>query len=317
MPLQLFLNDLSSSTEATPRAQAIAYLKGLVATIRAARRIDSRLVLNCALPLNELLLGPETTVASVRNDGICVEESQYLKALNNRAPLDYALAEGGGPDPSEFEYRICANDTVPGGAVANSLGLAHLLKGLGISLATNDLWRSPSVQLDLLILAADGEISQKVVWARNAAEPHSVLIHEPELREELRPPFNSGLEMWAQRAELFPNLEFIPRTKAQIESILTGNPFLEQVWIKLAGIDRAIAAWDATKAPHPMFPFNVRPESKTRLALVHFRDQNGVERTFSDHADLAPIEGRVHFIVSTEPRRHALIGHVGRKMGIG
>jgi hypothetical protein len=317
MPLQLYLNDLSAPVLAVPRPQSIAYLRRLVATVRAARAIDDRLILNCEHPLNELPLGKATTVASIRNDGECVEESQYLKTLNNRAPLSQVLAEAGSLDPHGFEYRIPADASAAGGSAAKALGLAHLLKGLGISLPSDDLWQLRNIALDLLELDQNGDVSHRGVIARNASDVNDILAHETSLREDLRPCFRDGKELWALKEELLPNLVFIPRTRAQIEAILFGVPLLEQVWIKLSGIDRAIATWGVAKTPYPTFPFNVRPESQNRMALVRFRDAQGVERTFSEHADLAPIEGRIHFIVETEPQRRALIGHVGRKLGIG
>jgi hypothetical protein len=317
MTLQLFLNDLSAPAGAVLRTQSIAYLKGLVATVKAAKAIDDRLVLNCDMPLNQLALGPALTIASIRNDGECVEESQYLKTLNNRAPLGSVLAEAHGPDPDAFEYRIPAAAPISAGVAAPALGLAHLLKGLGVSLASAALWCSRDLDLDLLELDAEGEIAQRSVKARNASAAPDVAAHEASLRKDLRPPIRNGRDMWTHRAELLPNLAFIPRTKGQLEDILTGDPLLDQVWIKLSGIDQAIATWRFAKSAHPMFPFNVRPESSSRMNLVKFNDAEGTERTFSDHTDLAPIEGRVHFIVETVPRRHALIGHVGRKLGIG
>ena len=138
-----------------------------------------------------------------------------------------------------------------------------------------------------------------------------------EVRALLIPEFASGTELWQRRAELLPNLIFIPRTQRQLEAILPGDPMLEQAWIKLSGIDKSIAAWKIACGPHPMFPFNVRPESRSRRHLAEFKDAEGYKRIFSEHCDLAPTEGRIHFIVGTGPERHALIGHVGRKLGIG
>ncbi len=92
---------------------------------------------------------------------------------------------------------------------------------------------------------------------------------------------------------------------------------LEQAWIKLSGIDKAIASWKIAGGPHPMFPFNVRTESKSRRKLAEFKDAEGYKRIFSEHCDLAPTEGRIHFIVEPKPQPYALIGHIGRKLGIG
>jgi len=317
MPLQLFLNGLSTPTGAIHRQQAIEYLIGLVRTVRAAKAIDDQAILNCEEPLNGFSLGGGFSVAELRNTGEFAEESQFLKAVNNRAPFNEVLATNPGVDPNGFEYRISAETAAWGGALASALGLAHRLKGLGLSLPSHETWQSRTIVLDLLELAEDADTIARVVHARNASAPEDIKFHEQGIREDLRPPVASGADIWTHRAALFPMLVFIPRTQQQIEGILPGDPMLEQLWIKLSGINKAVADWASGIVPHPIFPFNVRPESTSRKKYVKFNDADNIERTFSDHADLAPTEGRIHYLLMTEPKKHALVGHVGRKLGIG
>ncbi|QOV93437.1 hypothetical protein [Novosphingobium sp. ES2-1] len=317
MPLQLFLNGLSTPSGAVHREQAIRYLLLLVQTARAAKAIDDQVILNCDEPLNGLSLGGGFTVAALRNAGEFVEESQYLKALNNRAPFAVAIDAAPGVEPHAFDYRMSATAPILASEPAVALGLAHRLKGLGLSLPSHDLWKSRMIPLELAELSDAGDITEEVVEARNAASADDVEFHEDSLRADLRPPVASGADIWQHRAELFPSLDFIPRTRQQIEGILPGDPMLEQLWIKLSGINKAVADWAANLVGHPIFPFNVRPESTSRKGYAKFRDADNVERTFSDHCDLAPTEGRIHFLLMTEPKKHALVGHVGRKLGIG
>ncbi len=317
MPLQLFLNGLSTPTGAVHREQAIEYLIGLVRTARAAKAIDDQVILNCEEPLNGVTLGGSFNISELRNTGEFAEESQYLKALNNRAPFNQVLEAAPDVDPNAFEYRVSAGTATWGGALANALGLAHRLKGLGLSLPSHEVWQSRNISLDLVELAEDGETVQSEVEARNASVPADLNFHDASIRADLRPPFANGADIWAHRAELFPSLTFIPRTRHQIEGILPGDPMLEQLWIKLSGMNQAVADWASGGVPHPVFPFNVRPESTRRKKYVKFNDADDVERTFSDHADLAPTEGRIHYLLITEPKKYALVGHVGRKLGIG
>jgi len=317
MPLQLFLNELSEPKERLSRAISIGYLKQLVATVRHAQRVDSAFILNSEVPISQFSLGEGTTIASVRNTGECVEESIYLKTINNRAPLNLLESVTCKVDPNDVEYRLPPTAPVRSSEVALGLGYAHFLDGLGVSLASHDYWLERFVELDASTLDSAGEIVIKRVVARNADSPAAFADHEGALRSLIAPTIQHGAELWERRTELLPNLVFIPRTRSQLESIRPGDPILDQAWIKLRGIDQAIAAWRIVGGPYPMFPFNVRPESKGRLALARFRDDDGNIRLFSDHCDLAPTEGRIHFIVESQPRSHALIGHVGRKLGIG
>ncbi|ACB94413.1 hypothetical protein [Beijerinckia indica] len=317
MSLELFLNELSSPNKALPYEVATNYLKAIVATTRAAFRIDPGLTLNSETPVHSLSLGTACSIASIRNRGECVEESLFLKALQNRAPLRQALAILKHIDGSEFEYRLLADAPVRAAEPAEALGLAHLFDGLTISFPSHVFWHKISISLRRLQLDANGNLEISSVEARNACSPDHINEHEVALRSVGKPTFQNGRELWASRSELLPNLRFIPRTRPQIEGILEGDPALLSIWTKLAGIDQAIALWSQEKSDHPIFPFNVRPESRSRLHLVSFNDENGSPRTFSDHVDFAPGEGRIHFIIEPNPRRHAIVGHLGRKLGIG
>jgi hypothetical protein len=317
MPLQLFLNELSFPSGQVARAVSVDFLKVLVASVRQAHSVDNTLVLNSEMPLGSLPLGAGATIATIRNGGDCVEESLYLKTVNNRAPLALAAGEAGGRDPDLSEYTIYGGAPIFAGNTAVGLGFAHLLDGLCLSFGTHGFWSEQSLPLDLATLDAVGSILTEQVVARNADSADAVALHAEALLESLKPSIASGTELWERRAVLFPHLKFIPRTRAQIEVMLAGDPALHQAWIKLRGINQAIGVWKISGGPFPMFPFNVRPESSTRRKLAEFNDEQGNKQIFSEHCDLAPAEGRIHFIVKGKPDPYALIGHVGRKLGIG
>lgn len=317
MPLQIFLNDLSSNQDALPHATAVSYLKVLVATTRSVRQIDPAVVLNSNTPIGLLSLGIGTTVAMIRNSGHCVEENLFLKTLQDRSPLVQSLVDLNGPDPGEFEYKIQMAAPIKAGVRAEALGLAHLLNGLALSLPSHAYWENAAISLDRTQLTLDGDLISTEVSARNACYPAQVRTHEDALRELNRPTFRDGSELWRIRSDLLPNLRFISRTRAQLEGILEGDPVLDSIWLKLQGLDQAISDWQRTGSAHPIFPFNTRPESRTRLPLVEFTDDNGVVRQFSQHVYFSPGEGRLHFDLEINPVRHAIVGHIGRKLGIG
>lgn len=319
MPLQLFLNELSVPDCQLPHPVSVGHFKRLVATVREARNIDPALILNSDVPLATFPLGEGATVASIRNVGECIEESLYLKAVNNRAPLKL-VADQILEDKSDAylrEYRLRPSAPICAGETALALGFSHLFNGLSLSLATHEYWHELSIELDMTTLNSVGEVVAMQVAARNASTPAKITAHADALRALLAPTISDGAALWERREELLPNLLFIPRTRQQLQAILPGEPMLEQVWLKLSGIDQAIEAWKIAKGPYPMFPFNVRPESRSRRGLAEFEDGAGNKRIFSDHCDLAPTEARIHFIIESVPQPHALIGHIGRKLGIG
>ncbi len=311
--LQLFMNELSTPLEQCSANEAVARLKNFCAVMRRASSLDRRMILNMEIPLAQMSFGLDWPLPILRNLHGCVEESIYLKTVMDRAPFSAVIGELGGAD--DVEYQMPANAEASPGTVAVALGLAHQLNGLAVSLPSHAAWSALEVGLHRIKLTAEGDLVTDAVIARNASEPHHVDHHAQWL--VAGPDVESGVVLWSRREELFPNLEFIPRTRAQIENLLNGDPQLPAIVERLSGINTAVGMWLGANTGYPIFPFNVRPESRTRQNLARFNDANLIERVFSDHADYAPGEGRIHFIVLSDPRRHALIGHVGRKLGIG
>ncbi|MEJ6784010.1 hypothetical protein [Aminobacter sp. Piv2-1] len=311
--LQLFMNELSTPLGQCSANEAVARLKNFCGVVRRASSLDKRMILNMEIPLAQMSFGPDWPLPILRNLHGCVEESIYLKTVRDRAPFSVAFGELGGAD--DVEYQLPDNAEASPGTVALALGLAHQLEGLAVSLPSHAAWSVPEIGLHRIKLSAEGDLVTDAVIARNASEPDHVDHHAQSL--VTGPEVESGVALWSRREELFPNLEFIPRTRAQIETLLSGDPQLPAIVERLSGINIAVGTWRVANTGYPTFPFNVRPESRTRQNLARFNDANLVERVFSDHADFAPGEGRIHFIVMSDPRRHALIGHVGRKLGIG
>ena len=323
MPLQLFLNDLSIPQEAVPHAKAINSLKSLVSTIKNLKQLDSRLVLNSYISLKDLQIGTDWNIAALRNNGECVEENQFLKNLNNTAPFKASLANIEGPDGSTVDYQLTEEAPVQSGTSAEALGLAHFLDGLGVSFSLHPYWDHSSIPLDRLELSHDGTSHSRRVIARNVSNVDGVPGHRDwilkldDLALVDGRKVDNGRELWKFRSELFPNLVFIPRTQGQMEGIVKGDPLFKELQKKLKGIDQAIAHWQMNFVSYPTFPFHVTPESATRENLTRFKDEQGEYRVFSDHARITPGGNRIHFIIETNPKKHALIGHIGRKLGIG
>ncbi len=228
-------------------------------------------MLNSSEPLANFPLSENSTIASIRNDSECVEESLYLKTVNNRSPLKWAVDQFDAGDPDLREYRLCRDAPLNAGQIAHGLGFSHLVDGLSLSLASHEFWLDHCIRLDLSTLDQTGNIVHSQVSARNADSEASIVHHIHALRALLSPNIADGRELWERRAELLPNLDFIPRTRAQIQAIRRGNPMLNQAWIKLRGIDHAINIWKLRRDEHPSFPFNVRPESAAIL-IIPLRD---------------------------------------------
>lgn len=319
MPCELFLNELSVPQGNLGIEAACAHLRAVVGTVRAIRAIDSSVCLNTETPINAICIGEGNAVAVLRNNGRCVEEAQFLKLLKDRSPFERIAEELGGDGHLTSEYRLTPDSPVSPGIVARALGLSHSFAGIAVSFGSHECWNESEIPLDKTYLDDEGEIQSLRVLARNACLAAHVPAHAQHLQDAVRGEVIDGRDAWARRADIFPHLRFIPRVQAQIESLQGGDRVLRAAVARLLDIEGAVAAWAATNAPAPEWTCFVRPESATRIqkGLVNFSNDEGAQETFSDHADFGPAEGRVHFILKTTPDRHALVGHVGRKLGIG
>ncbi len=317
MALQIFFNDLSSRDAPAGRPAAVARLKAMTQVVRQANQDFRQLVFNGEDRLDDLNLGGDIFFAAVRNDPDCHDETVFLKTVVDRSPFAASIGALEGEVGEPFEYHLEPTAPVHPGAPAAGLGLSHRYTGLALSLDSHEFWRQARVTLDRTWLDEAGTLQGEKVEALNASAPEHLAAHAAPLRAALAPVVETGAALWEQRQALFPNLRFIPRTRQQLEALQAGDPVLTNVADALAGLDEAIGRWAQTGSAHPEYAFSVTPESNRRVALTAFNDQDGVERLFSDHRRFGPIEGRIHFILETQPTRHALIGHVGRKLGIG
>lgn len=313
--LQLFVNDLSLHRDQCAKEDAIQRLRAFCSVLQVAYRLDDVVLLNSAVPVAQLQFGDGWPLSILRNDRECIEENRYIKRLQDRAPFDIAMADfGGGHD---IEYLLRNDAPILPGAAALGVGLSHHANGLSISFGSHAFWREREIDLVRRRLDGGGEIVEDNVTAVNAASTEDVEYYSDRFEQPIS--VASGIELWERRGDLFPFLRFIPRTRAQMEALMHGDPQLNAVVRKLQGLNDAVGIWDEKGGDHPRFPFKARPESGTRIdrGLVSFNDGVRGIRIFSWHCDFTPGEGRIHFILESEPARIALIGHVGSKLGVG
>jgi hypothetical protein len=319
MTLELFLNDLSIPDEDCALDVATVRLRSLAATLRAVTSVSPRYVLNADRPFADLMLGRNRPLASLRNEPSVADERVYIKTIVDRSPWTTALAMRPPDAAGGAEYRMLPDAPVRADADAVALGLAHDLSGLAISLATHDHWAQCRVEIERRALDDDAVLIARRLHAPNASCAAHIDEHAVAIAAHAAPAVHDGAELWARRTELLPNLRFIPSVEGQLTPLGHGDPNLQGAVERLVEIDEAIAGWRKNGTAKPDYASSVVPESRQRRqkGLADFHDATGTKRTFSLHARYGPDENRIHLILETDPERHALIGHVGRKLGIG
>lgn len=306
-----FLNELSRPTGSVPPQIAKQVIDSLVALLRHIKNVRRDLSLHSAEPISAMSVGDNYPIARWCNDGDCREEWRFLRALENRAPFGKGLEELGKPS-LEVEYHF-------NGTKAQGLGWAHLYNSLAISFDHMNTWHLPQIMLTRTMIheVTQGavEIQEDVVEAVHAALEQHVQIHQDWLAQACRRRAQDPAELWRRRAELFPNLEFLPHVEKQICELHTAHPWFDAIAQRLEEIDMALGQWIPHTMPEPAWRSAVTPEGEQRKKLCVFTDLDGEDRCFDLHARFTPGAGRLHFRLDGKQRK-AIIAHAGSKIGL-
>ncbi|MFI9173064.1 hypothetical protein [Streptomyces lincolnensis] len=306
MPL-LFLNEKSCAT-ACDQARADAAMADFVDVVRAVAKEDSAetsLVSEDGLTSLEIAkdypigkwigAGPKNHARWLR-----------LRALQNRSPVRsvYPAPDADG----HLEYRHEGEKVL-------GLGAAHFMDGIAVSLPVASEWETSSVRLErseLVELDDDSlEFEHETVDVRHVSSLPHVDEYRAWIREASLARAATGRQIWERRADLYPHLQFLPRTEGRLTD-------LDPRWVVpvrgcLERLEAAVALWDPATRHEPEWQTKVTPESQTRREVCRFTDLDGERRLFELHARFTPGMGRIYFRLVPEERTIRL-AHIGSKI---
>ncbi|MEU4497165.1 hypothetical protein AB0F96_27900 [Streptomyces sp. NPDC023998] len=235
-------------------------------------------------------------------------QRQFIKALRNRAPFTDVLPQHATPGDIEYE---CAGENVEG------VGAAHLMDGLAVSLPLSLAWSGPwlNVTVRRLVETDDGDLSleQAAEPVRHAARRADLDPHEKWGCSAGLDAVDSAAQLWEQRADFFPRLQFLPRVQDDLERLELS--WFIQVRSLLARLQASAAAWNPDTSALPEWQgAKITPEHEQRKRLCFYRDLDGVDRCFDLHGRFTPGAGRLHFR-SVREEGALRIAYIGRKLG--
>jgi hypothetical protein len=305
------LNELSIPDQGRfSDAELESLIRELVDTLRAARRVRPDLALVSQQNFPTIPVGQNgLTLAAFlqQRGGRSRELLRFTLGMLNHAPFSNAPSTTLPEDDEEF---LC------GERRADGLGLAASNKQLATSLGLVE-WQESTVAIERRWLEEkdDGVLeSAEPLNALQVASVEHVTVHEQFLRELSLPDPITGPALWADREQVFPSLEFLPRVKGQMTRLAPGSAALAQVVDRLRELDEAAANWDPRATPHPQWKSNVTPDSSSRKRRCDFVDIDGTTRCFDLHARFTPGLGRIHFRLEPEGRARLIVAHIGRKL---
>lgn len=313
MPL-LFLNEISCDTDSDP-ARAERAMTELARAVLAVVRADRPgTVLVAREPITGLQIAKGQPIGKWA--GKNKEMWQRLLLMQSKWPHRVVYPEGEGF--YDVEYRH-------GDRPADGLGAAHLMDGLGVSLPLDPCWDTDQVRVHRQRLVDDadggGAFETDEVGVRHLSSSIHCETHGPWIRAGVEAVRAGGLgavrrgaDLWEQRAELFPTLQFLPCVEQDLRQLPDG--WVRPVRDRLAELQEAVAAWDPKARPiEPQWRSDVRTEFESRRRLCWFTDDDGTEQLFDWHSEFLPKPGRMHFRLLHD-QRTLRIAYVGRKLGV-
>ena len=302
MTMMVFLNELSAPQGRLDIHQGKAVMNALVGVLKAVKTKRSNMVLHSASPMKGMALGDLYSVGQWCNDPESKERWLWLRALQNKSPFEVGLE-------NSIEYK---HDKVK----AEGLGLSHLFGGLAVSFAHGEIWDDSTVSLVKHFLREDDSggavLEEETVETFHACHPDHVTSHADWLETACVTPVVDGEDLWNRRGDLFPHLDFLPRTESQVRKLLPGHPWLRAVADRLKELDSAVAGWQPATMRYPDW-CNVTPEGENRKKLCWFNDIDGKKRLFDLHARFTPGCGRLHLRLDPTNSK-ARVAHIGDKI---
>ncbi|MEU7070245.1 hypothetical protein AB0B30_18285 [Streptomyces narbonensis] len=233
---------------------------------------------------------------------------QFLAALRNRAPFAEALPQN--VSPGEVEYE-CAGERVEG------IGAAHMMDSLAVSLPVSLAWTGAwlDVTVRRLVETEVGDLAMEEATepVRHSACRADLSTHEKWGCSAGLDAVDSPQQLWDQRADFFPHLQFLPRVQDDLATL--DLKWFAPVRSLLARLEASAALWNTDDERVPQWQgAKVTPEGEQRKKLCEFTDLNGAVECFDLHGRFTPGPGRLHFRLVRE--EGALrVAYIGRKRG--
>lgn len=210
----------------------------------------------------------------------------------------------------DVEYRYS-------GRVALGLSLAHCESALAISFCSEEQWNVPAVSVEKS-WATETDVETRALNVPHASRPLHLDFHGERLKLWTTGPVN-GNDLWARKAELFPQLDFCDSVEPQICALNGGEQRFKVTCRGLADLQSYCESWNT-----PNFDIHhlgnskyASGESQTTLNMYSrertIRCPDGEDRLFQWH--LKKGDTRIHFFDFPNTKR-LLIGYVGGHLPI-
>jgi len=259
-----------------------------------------------------LELSPDYLLLNWLNDNQVDREIRRLfKIMVTKSPyIDNILEE-------EIHTRLMLTDFEFEGKSVEGLGAAFLLEGIATSFNNNDCWDNHVISLEIGYLDEYENYIKDKISVRHMSKLSHLKEHDDWLKIATSVYPLNGKELWNQRSELYPSLLFCDNVFISLRNLTSSHPVFKQICTRLQKVNDYFINWSFASSSFESFPYKVSPESESTLTTYKkehtFKDPEGVDRLFSFHFRITPLEWRIFFEVDYSKQR-VIIGHIGDKL---
>ena len=304
----LFL-DHASAKKKMEESEARELALGLIATLRAVKKVNKKVSLNSEQPLSQSLISESFTLSSVLGGSKYHEEWLFIRDLAARSPIDK------GQELQNLDLTLVEVTTTVNKQKSEALKWAWAMQTATVSYNCLEDWRESYVSIGHSTLTDSCELLQGSAEVKNASTKEHAEVHREWLTMLLEENYSSPHEFWKAREDDLPGLVLIPRVEGDLEQLFQGNVAAwGQATNVLKELSKAATAWDPN-APTPAFRTLTTPESETRSKLCYWFDPlTQKQELFEWHARYTGnVAGRIHFRIDRKARC-LVVAYVGQKL---
>jgi len=309
MAVYLVFNELSATPMAPDHAAGKRYLDGL-SEILIDRRVGRGKVLVTPRSFLQLQVSPGYSIGRWLSQ---YSPKDREKRFLVKTLMDRSIGYGQCVAPEYFESPDVEYKYT--GETARGLSTAVLADGLAVSLWSSDQWNLARVHIEKSWIEGE-DVETRPLEVVHACRAAHLDDHADWLRRIETPPPANGLQLWNERAALFPSLDFCDSVEDQVKAFGGDGRSLRAVMRGLRDMQRYCQSWSAgTFDIHGLN--NASGESGPTLEMYGderiFRCPDGQYRLFEWHVKRGDI--RIHFFDFPVQKR-LLVGYVGAHLRI-
>jgi hypothetical protein len=304
----LVFNDLSAAAIARDLRTGREYLDGFT-NVLLDQRIKGKKVLVTPPAFLSMQVTPGYSVGRWLAEDSPADHERRLRLktlLDRRSHYDEYVQVNQLESDEEYRYD---------GQTAHGLTVAYSIDGLAISFLSGQRWDFSLLNLEKSWVDG-GDVATHTFAIVHASRPAHLEDHVGWLRAKQPNLPENGLELWRQRSDLFPSLDFCSAVEDQITSLGGDGPRFRAVMRGLQDLQRYCEEWEANNFDiHGLS--GASGESQSTLSMYAaertFVCPDGEYRLFDWH--LKRGDTRIHFLDFPSTKR-ILVGYAGAHLRI-